>query len=547
LHKSWKALPAVLAWGLLLYQVAVFWLVPNFSTQDGPSHVYSGTVFWELVFHHRTAAYSPLYTAQHYPLPNWTGTILLAFIRAMAGVWNSERVFASLAFLVGFVAWCRAKGALDPGQTPWTPIANFLYQTWFLWLGFFDLYLGIALLPLAIALYVQKEGWLDRRRTAMLGITLLAIYFTHLIAAAAALVIVIALGLWMHIAVPAARRDGLRWRQFGLLLFAAAPSIVLMVLFAAGADARPKFEPRIVWAWQSFPMHVFLTAGHQQMQPLLWKALLVYAALGALLLRKREWASAKGGLVLAALLLFAVYLLVPDKGLGGSEAKIRFAWTVFIPAGLVAITASRLGWLRVPAAIFFGCFVCANTVATQRTAEAVSHAVKDYVDMAGQIAPGASLVRLRYPTPQIAAAYGFEGIGRDPLFHLEALLAAEKRALDLSDYEAISAAFPVVYKSSVDPGQLSGLWSFEGPDPDAPTTLHWIDENFPVPIDYVIVVGDTHSPEAARMGMSQTLGYLNGAMQLVAVSSNQAFRLYERRCALGGEPADRAAGRACAH
>lgn len=546
MHKSWKALPAVLAWGLLLYQVAVFWLVPNFSTQDGPSHVYGATVFWDLLLHHSHSPYSPLYTVQRYPLPNWTGTIILAFIRTVVGAWNSERVFATLAFLIGFVAWCRAKGALNPGQTPWSPVANFLYETWFLWLGFFDFYLGLALLPLAIALYAQKEGWLDRRRTAALAITLLGIYFTHVIACAAALVIVLTLGFWIHVAVPAVRRDRPGWSQLGLLLLAAAPAIVLMVLFAAGADTHPAFEPQIAWAWQSFPMHIFLTAGHQQMQPLLWKALLVYAALGALLLRKREWASAKGGLVLAALLLFAVYLLVPDKGLGGSEAKIRFAWTVFIPAGLVAASASRLGWLRVPAAIFFAWFVCANTIATQRTAEAVSRAATDYLAVAGHIVPGSSLARLRYPAGQLPAAYGYGVIGRDPLFHLDALVAADRHSLDLSDYEALSTVFPVVYKSYIDPGRLLGLWSFEGPGPDAPTTLHWIDEDFPVSIDYVIVVGDAHFPEAVRMGMPKTLDYLNGAMQLVAVSPNQAFRLYERRCALGGEPADHA-GRPCAH
>lgn len=516
---AWNALPAPLAWALAAYQVAIPWLVPYFATQDGPSHVYNATIFWDLVLHHKTSIYSPLYTAQHYPLPNWTGTIVLAFLRALVGSMSCERVFVTLAFLAGFVAWSYSLRAL--GEKAWTPVANFLYQTWFLWIGFFDFYLGIALLPLAIAVYVHKEGWLDLRRAGLLALTLLAIYLTHVIAAVVALITVLSLGFWVHIAVPVLSGEApprSRIRQFGWLLLAAAPVILLMLEFVAGADTRLKFNPEIAVAWQTFPQHIFATARNWQLQPLLWKALLVYAGLAVVLLKKREWLSPKGGLVLASLLVFTVYLLVPDKGLGGSEAKIRFSWAFFILAGLVACSASRLRLLRVPVALLFVCFGCINSIATQRTAESISHAAKDYLDVAGRIAPHASLVRLRYHTPQLPAAYGFEGSGRDPLFHLDALAAAQRHALDLSDYEAISTAFPVVYKSDVDAGMQSGLWSFEGPDQEAGNILRWLDANFTVPIDYVMVVGDPPSP----------LDYLDSTMKLVAISPNRAFRLYRR-------------------
>jgi hypothetical protein len=550
-----NGLPAVLAFALLLYQIAVPWLVPHFTTQDGPSHLYSATVLWDLLLHHKTSVYSPLYTIQRELLPNWTSTVVLAAGRSLVGAKHAEQLFLALAFLTGFLAWCYARRALAPGESLWTPVANFLYQSWFLWIGFFNFYLGIALLPLAIGFYAQKEGWLSLRRAAVLAFILLAVFATHLIAAVVALVTVLAIAFWVHIAVPAVcggnvRRRWLppldRLRQFGLLLLAAAPAMVLMAVWIAGAEAPAELDPRVAWAWKEFPMHIFLTAGGEAKQRLLWEVLLCYAGLAVLLLKRREWASAKGGLVLATLLVFAAYLLVPDRGLGGSEAKIRFSWAVFVLAGLVACSASRLRFLHVPMAIFFTWFGWANTMATERTAAAISNVAGDYLAVASGVAAGSSLVRLRYPTPQLAAQYGYQGSGRDPVFHLDALVAAGGHCLDLSDYEALGRIFPVVFKDYLNAGQLSGLWSFEGPDPDSDKTLRWINDSFPVPADFVLVVGDVHSPDAVRMGMPHMIDYLDSSMHPVASSPGLTFRLWERRCEAPAENPERTAGRACA-
>jgi len=552
--KAWNWLPAGLSFALLLYQLALPWTVPHFATQDGPSHLYSATVLWDLLLHHKTSVYSPLYTIQRSLLPNWTSTVVLAVIRSTVGAEHTEQLFVTLAFLMGFLAWCYANRSLSPGESPWTPVANFLYQTWFLWIGFFNFYLGMALLPLVLGFYTQKEGWLTLRRAGALALGLLVVFATHMVAAAAALAAVLAVGFWVHIAIPVVTgaNPGRRWlpasdrvRQFGLVLLAAAPTVVLMALFAAGAETAVKPDPQIGWAWTEFPMHIFLTAGGEAKQRLLWEFLMINAVVAALLLKKREWTSAKGGLVLAALLIFAIYLTVPDRGLGGNEAKIRFSWVFFVLAGLVACSASRLRVLRVPVAIFFAWFVCTNSIATQRTAAAVSGLVGEYLAVAGGIAPAASFVRLRYPVPELPERYHYAGSGRDPVFHLDALVAARQRSLDLSDYEALSLVFPVVYKSYIEPAQLSGLWSFEGPDPDSPNTLRWIDDSFPVPVDFVMVIGDIDAAQAVRMGMPQMIDYLASAMRTVAASPDRLFRLYERRCTASSADPERTAGPVC--
>ncbi len=66
-------------------------------------------------------------------------------------------------------------------------------------------------------------------------------------------------------------------------------------------------------------MHVFLTGGGRSgMQTLLSSFFLFYIAAGILVMKKHEWASVRGGLAIATLFTFVVYLLAPDAGFGGS-------------------------------------------------------------------------------------------------------------------------------------------------------------------------------------------------------------------------------------
>lgn len=522
-------IPAVLAIALLVIQLALPWSATHLATEDGASHVYGGVVFWNLVFHHKTSLYAHYYTLQRLPLPNWTSTVLLGILSAAFGPAHAEQAFFTLAMLIGFVAWCYAARSLAPEENPCSPVANFLYATWFLWLGFCNFYLGMALVPAAIGIYAATGGRLRARRAVLLSATLLAIYFTHLIAVAAALATVLTVAIWVHALAPLARRERVRFGQLGLVLLSCLPSIALIAWFALQSTGQPNFDSRIAWAWSTFPKHIFLTARHEAQQFLLWNAILIYAAAAVLLLRKREWGGVRGGMVAAAAVLFFVYLLVPDNGLGGTEAKIRFSWAFFVVAGLVTTLASRLRWLRLPMAIFIGWLVWVNAGATRRTTQAVSRAASDYLAIAGQIPPGASFVRVQYPIPRLAARFDFEGIGRQPLYHLNAQVAAEKGAIDIGDYEAASRMFPVVYKPYVDRGEQSVAWSFEGPDENAVKELKWIEENFPAPVQWILLTGDEASPEARQKNMGAMLEYLNRTRRLAAQSADGWFRLYRTR------------------
>jgi hypothetical protein len=180
LAKAWLHLPATLAFALLALQMSIPWTARYFVTQDGPSHLYGATIARDLALHHRDSVYSPWYTLQRAILPNITATFLLAIAESIAGPAHAEQALASVAILAGFLAFCYASRALSPGSTPWTPVANFLMQTWFLWLGFYNFYLGMALMAFPIGFYFRHAGGLGLRRAAALAAGLVVLFFTHI-------------------------------------------------------------------------------------------------------------------------------------------------------------------------------------------------------------------------------------------------------------------------------------------------------------------------------------------------------------------------------
>jgi hypothetical protein len=316
-------------------------------------------------------------------------------------------------------------------------------------------------------------------------------------------------------------------RELGLLSAALFPVCALVGIYALKPHDPVKFEMQAMWALHEFPMHVFATAGEPDgLQELLRNILLAYIVAAAALMRRAEWRSPRAALFFAALGAFLLYVFMPDQGMGGSLVKIRFSWAVFFLGGMAALCVSRLRWARAPLAICAAILLAANFKATRRTQQGMSALASDYLSAAEQIPRGARFVRFHYAVPGAAERFGYGNPGRDPLAHLDAFAAAKAGAVDLSDYEALSRNFPTVYKRTIDAGYQSGMYAFEGPDDGTLPTLLWLNRELPTAIEYVLLVGDEHSEQAARQGIHQMLRYLDKHDLPVAVSRSGWVKLY---------------------
>lgn len=532
--KLWRILPAVLAFALLAFQIAIPWTVPHFVTQDGPSHLYTAIVAKKLLFH--DAAFRFLYHVNPHTVPSWGSTILLGLCAWIVGAAHAEQLMMSLCLCAGFFSLSYALWALSPEMIPFTPLSNAVLETWFLWVGFYNFYLGIVLVPLAIGFYVRRNGRLTARAGAALALGLVMLFYVHLLAAAIAMLTLGTLAVWLHILRPVASAKRLNWRDQGMQLGMAFALMIPVLLYCwryarnanQGVAFSQGFLSSVAAAWLAFPMHTFATAnGLAGGQWYLWPALLALLTIGALGMRSCEWRTAKGAMAISAAIAFLLYLIAPDTGLGGNQVKVRFAWVVFFLGILVVASVARLQPLQTPIAIFVAVCVAFNLTSTLRTVHDYSVAVEAYLAGLKDIPPGATVIRVRYPMPDLPERYRFHEIGRDPLLHLDAYAAACAAYIDLSDYQAPTADFPIVFKPRLDHDQQFMLLRLDNPRQDESATLDSLRDGLPVKIDYAILLADQSSPDGSAI--AKVMADLESSMRLVAQSPAPPFaRVYQR-------------------
>ena len=508
--KFLKALSPVLALSLLAFQLVLPWTARYYMSMDGPSHLYNARVIGEVLFK-PSSPYSQFYRLRSALTTNW-GTILLFNLVSRLTVTYAEPIVATLSVLAAFSSFFYLLRSLDP-KAPCTPVLNFLTLTWFLWAGFYNFYLGMALFTLAVGYYIRNSARLSWRNATALSLLLVATYFTHILPAALAILTVLIVGVWLH----GFRKSSLR----PPLLAAMIPACLLMGSFVLASREGIHVTPDILLAWRNFPTHVFSET--YQANPSgtwLYPVMLGFLLLGILLLRRTEWSSARGGIVAATAICFGLYLVAPSHGFGGDDINTRVAWAVFILGIAVAASGARMQMLGAPLALYVTGFLGVQLYRSMNwNVRNVSRAVDDYARATDAIPAGATAVQIHFDTSAVSRQYGYRGLTLDPLYHADSWTAARQHFVDLSDYQALSRLFALEFRPPITDQQRSDLWNLESDNQSSLASLHRLLDDFPPAIDYVLVFGDPGS---------QTLD-LEKQMDPVATAGTPPFlRVYRR-------------------
>jgi hypothetical protein len=522
----------------MVAQAALPWTAKHFVTQDGPSHLYNALVAKDLAFD-RHSSYGAVYAIQRKFVSNWATVLVFNGLVFLFGVQHAEQGMATVCVVLGFVSLAYFIRSLDPRGSPWSPILNFLLCTTFLWTGFYNFYLGMAVFPLVVGYYVRRMEEMSLRRTAMVACGLAALFFMHALAMALAFLTMAVVSLWSVVAAPmllsgskrnvsVAAHEALRRAVW--LLLAIVPTAVLASM-SVGTTGFRGVRGDFLSAWNNFPFNLFAASGGRTgEQLLLYPAMLFYMAVGAAAMRRREMATARAGAFAAAGLLFALCIAGPGSAFGADALQPRLAWGVFILGCASASTVDRLRPLRTPVSVFVACLV-AGTLATaqRRNTGSVSSAIDAYAAAMARIPAGSTLVRVLFPTDRARARFGFQAVTFDPLYHVDALVAAQRKLVDLSDYQAGRDLFPVHFSNRMPKDLRHPLWMLEGGPTDTAPVLRKVLNECPIPIDYVVLVGD-RPPADRAPDFIATLGELESRMDLFAADSTNAFvRVYRRK------------------
>jgi len=132
-------------------------------------------------------------------------------------------------------------------------------------------------------------------------------------------------------------------------------------------------------------------------------------------------------------------------------------------------------------------------------------------------------------TDRVRTHFGLQDVVLNPLYHADALIAAHNKLVDLSDYQAGRELFPVHFSNRIPDDLRYPLWMLEGGPTDITPFLRKVLNECPIPIDYVVVVGD-RPPADRSADFNATMRELDSRMDLFAADPTNAFiQVYRRR------------------
>ncbi len=333
-----KRLPDVL---LALLVIAHMWPLATgrwLITLDGPCHLYHARLMNELV---AGGPASGFFQLNLYPEPNLLGYWMLSAMQLVLPAWLSMHLLYAVITVGTALAFRSLARALAPDD-PWKPLLGLPFLlTYPLVMGFFNFSLGIAVLLLTMAVW-ERRMRLGGGRIWPTMVIVGLLYLAHLTAflVGATWLIARAVWAWWH------GEDGMRTRsQSTMTALIASLGIPLVLVIGYFMRMEPRegvafrFDASELLQWVP-DGRAWITFSYDDDLP--WTrvaalSMLALACVGAgLSAVKRDYRVVPW--FMAAIGLFALYLILPDVLAGGSlnSPRMLLFTMMFLCAGAMA-------------------------------------------------------------------------------------------------------------------------------------------------------------------------------------------------------------------
>lgn len=469
-----RLIPILFAAVAMLHLLPI-WRVQYVPTVDGPSHVYNAVVLRELA--RGTPETARVFAADLRPHPNWiTHALLAAGVTVLPPVAAEKVVVSAIVLLFLGGCWVLA-GAVDRGSRVHAFLAMPLAWHLLFQMGFYNYSMGVALVPFALA------AWWRRRPVAITALWLVVLYFAHVIAAVATVGFLL-IGL-------AVRRE---WKH----AFAFVPVGSLLLWFFT--QGQP---PGGTWTWNGALLWtplartaLLLTFDARQ---LLFGTVLaiVFGALIVITLVVERVGRERDVFLLFALAAVAAYLAAPlsvEEGLVLKARLLIFPYLAILP------------WLtprvpRVALAVVLALAAAANVFFIRDAWKRNDKLIAAAVEPLRAAQPLRTIVPLVFDRSSPHATIPL-------LSHAMSYGAAERRLVDLANYEAGLPFFPTRFREAVPRPSIHAL----------ETAPHDYDVGaFAAQVDYIYTWKmPADAPVAARIAEHYELAARHGEARLYA-------------------------------
>jgi hypothetical protein len=429
--KTTRWLAVLFAVTALLHLLPV-WRVHYVPTMDGPSHLYNAVVMKEL------GAGSPeiarVFEIDSRPYPNWLSHALLWLALSVAPPLFAEKLVLSVIVLL-FLGGCwMLAGAVDSRSRVYAFLAMPLTFNLLLQMGFYNFMLATSLMMIAVACWWRTSTDDRAHPSIALAALLVLSYFAHPIPTAAAM-------LFISVATIAMRRRVL------LTHLAFVPAFALLVWFVQ----RPSAE-MATWNWNGVILwqpltRVLLLLTLDLRQIAFGTAMgIVFALLIVITIalenidwqRRRVIIRGRDVFLLLTAIAIVLYLAAPLGMNGDLMLKARFLLFPYLI--VLPWLTPRLG--RLPLAIALALLAAANVFFIRDGWKRNDKVIAQAIAPLHAAEPNRTFLALVFDRSSPHATVAI-------LSHAVSYAAAERRLIDLGNYEAATGHFPVAFRKNV--------------------------------------------------------------------------------------------------
>lgn len=464
-----QRLDVVLFVALMFVEIAPIWWFPYFPSTDGPSHLENAIILRE--YHDADRAFlREFYTISTRPSPNWLGHLLLAGLMSVVSPLVAEKILLTgYMVLLPLSVWYAVKAVrADAGflallAFPFVP--NFFFH-----MGFHNFCYSLPLFFFVVGYWLKHRNELTWRRTAILGLLGLVLYFGHLVSLAAAWVVIGVHAVWLAYRDMKARSNNeqrslsgfarMLWAKVAAPFWAFLPTLLLAAWFLTRPDQRS--PPGDTGGGSRVAMLIKLEAlvSYNPAERLVALSVSVFfLVMTAYLLVAwmKSWrARPHDGLLLAGLVFVNLCLVMPAALSGGLYVIDRLTLYPFFTLLLwfaAQPAIDRCRWaVRIAAVAATLAFVGLHT----RTYARADDYMSEMLEVADAIEPDHTLLTLSFTAPNHAPD-GIAVSSKVPPFqHIDGHIAARRHLVNLKNYEAATGYFPILYRPEMNPYPLIG-------------------------------------------------------------------------------------------
>ena len=421
---------------LLIHLLPVIILTP-FVSLDGAAHLYNGRLLHTLIFENSSIV-NRFFEFNPIPQPNWICQTLTALLLTFLPAWLTEKIIIILIIISGAIGFRLLTVELNTksGWMSWLyfpMIYNFPFS-----LGFYNYSIGFSLLPFILLFWIRNRNIkFNSLQFALLIIATIVLYFCHIL-------IILFAGFFMFFITMNDYRLHDKKKIVNqikslIIIFLPILTLSIWVIFFTGSSSNPTQYNTFMDRINDIISAGFLVFFDFNKDAILTRTyFLTLIGITLWSLKNYSIQSYQKALLGITICCFLLIFIIPESLASGSVITVRVVQVFYLAWMIWLITLNIPIKGRVVIAFISVLFSLVFSIRNFTRRKDLSDFAITYFEAAERMEKGSIVVPLNYDSNWLHN-------------HLCDYMGVEKDIVVLRNYEAVSKAFPLVWKKGMDP------------------------------------------------------------------------------------------------